>query len=118
MRLTSGFPLTTRARTACHRSSSDAGHDAQFEMTFPDPCGSYDEFLGILRDSGRRKRLEELPEANGDTDEVYRHVRANSHRLRECAMIEAQMSDSSKATSKLSQRIGEQWLNIERARDL
>jgi predicted nucleotidyltransferase len=45
--------------------------------------GAYDEFLGILRDSGLRDHLDNLPADDGDTDDVYQHAREVSHRFRD-----------------------------------
>jgi predicted nucleotidyltransferase len=44
---------------------------------------AYDEFLGVLLDSGQRKHLEELEEAAADSDPVYQNVRETSHRFRD-----------------------------------
>jgi predicted nucleotidyltransferase len=44
---------------------------------------SYDEFVGILSDATERTHLEELTEANADTDEIYQRARKLSHTFRD-----------------------------------
>jgi predicted nucleotidyltransferase len=45
--------------------------------------GAYNEFLGILADDAKRKHLEELREADADSDEVYQQARILSHQFRD-----------------------------------
>lgn len=44
---------------------------------------AYDEFLGLLTDSGQRDRLEKLSEADADSDPLYQKARKTSHRFRD-----------------------------------
>lgn len=45
--------------------------------------GSYNELLGILADDAKRERLETLPEAEADSDEIYQTARRLSHTYRD-----------------------------------
>lgn len=54
--------------------------------TLSELFGAYDEFLGILRDDGRRKHFETLAEASGDRDPLYRQARTMSHRFRDAIL--------------------------------
>jgi predicted nucleotidyltransferase len=44
---------------------------------------SYDEFVGILSDADARTRLEQLSEADADTDAIYQRARDLSHTFRD-----------------------------------
>jgi predicted nucleotidyltransferase len=55
----------------------------ELRQTAPPLFRAYDEFLGVLRDSGQRNSLEELSEAEADSDPLYQKARETSHRFRD-----------------------------------
>jgi hypothetical protein len=66
--------------------------------------GSYDAFIGILADSGKRQRLEEVTEQEADADPVYQEARSLSHDFRD-ALMEL-FFDTSSSMNELTKNYG------------
>ncbi len=65
---------------------------------------AYDGFIGILADSEKRNRLDDLKEDDADGDDVYQEARALSHDFRDG--LEELFFDSESGMDKLTKRYG------------